>query len=266
MLRIGLGIVAVLVVVVGGLWLGQRRLIYLPTGAVSPVPAGWEVVTMTTGDDLTLRGWLRPPHDDAAVVIVFNGNAGNRSDRVVLGAGLAAHGLGVLLMDYRGYGGNPGSPTEEGLTLDARAARRWVAERLPDHPVVYFGESLGAAVAVGLAVDQPPAALVLRSPFTSLGDAAALHYPFLPVRLLLWDDFTVAERMSNVTAPTLVIAGESDSIIPLRQSRAVHAAAAGPKELLVIDGADHNDLALTAGPQLVAATARFIAAAVAEAG
>ena len=244
------------------LWMLQRQLIYFPIGQVPPVEAalpGWAEVTLTTEDGLALDAWYHDPVSTAAVVIVFNGNAGNRSDRAPLGAALADRGFGVLLADYRGYGSNEGHPTEAGLALDARAAHRYVADNSPGHPVCYFGESLGAAVAVELATEFPPAALVLRSPFTSLADVAAAHYPFLPVRLMLRDRYPSLERITSLEVPLLVIAGSADSIIPISQSEEVFQAAGHPERLVVIGGADHNDFDLLAGPDLVDAISEFIA-------
>ncbi len=112
-------------------------------------------------------------------MLVCNGNAGDRSMRADLAAALNRHGLSVLLFDYRGYGGNPGRPSEDGLAADARAAQAWLAGQPDVDPnrIAYFGESLGAAVAIGLAVQRPPAALVLRSPFTSLADVGVRALP-----------------------------------------------------------------------------------------
>jgi fermentation-respiration switch protein FrsA (DUF1100 family) len=246
--------VLVIVFVGGGaLWLAQRRLIYLPSGQPGAAPVGWSSVTFSTGDGLQLAGWFHSPVADAAIVIVFNGNAGNRSDRIELGSRLAAAGLGVVLFDYRGYGDNPGAPSEEGLAADASAVGDWVADHHPGRPVGYFGESLGAAVAVRLATERPPAALVLRSPFTSLADVAAVHYPFLPVRGLLWDAYPSIDRIAEVSSPLVIVAGSADSIVPPEQSRSIYEAAPGSKSWLLIDGADHNDLALTSGDQVVAA-------------
>lgn len=258
--------VGITAAILGGLWLLQRLLIYLPTQHVPPVAEvlpGWETALLATDDGLGLAAWYRAPELSAPVVIVFNGNAGNRSDRMPLGRALAEAGFGVLLVDYRGYGGNPGRPTEAGLALDARAAADFVAGAAPGHPVAYFGESLGAAVAVELATARPPAALVLRSPFTSLADVAALHYPLLPVRVLLWDRYPSAERIRGVTAPVLIVAGSADSIIPAAQSRKLFELANPPKEFLVIDGADHNDPVLVAGDALVETVVRFVQAAAA---
>lgn len=261
MFRFLFGIVVAMLVVVGGIWLLQRRLIYFPTRGVPPVSEqlpGWEEASYETADGLTLHGWFTPPPEGEPVVVVFTGNAGNRSDRALLGARLATEGFGVLLFDYRGYGDNPGHPTAAGLALDARAAVEWVRQRAPEHDLVYFGESLGAAVAIELAVSDPPVALVLRSPFTSLADMAAAHYRFLPVKALLRDKYPSLERIGGVATATLVIAGAGDTIVPIDQSRAIFEAAPHPKELVIIAEADHNDLPLVAGLEVVEATVRFI--------
>ena len=191
---------------------------------------------------------------------MFNGNAGNRAYRSGLARAFRAHGVAVLLFDYRGYGGNEGRPTEAGLAFDARAARAYLATRADVDPqrVVYFGESLGAAVAIGLAVEHPPAALVLRSPFTSLADVGRVHYPFLPVRWLLRDRFQSLERIAQIASPVLVIAGDRDRVVPLEQSRQLYAAASAPKRLVIISGADHNDEALVAGPEVIQATLQLL--------
>ncbi len=262
-----MGVLALLLgLVLGGvgLWTVQRRLIYFPdrsTPDVGLLGSGWDQVVYDTSDGLTLEAWYRAPDSGQPVVIVFNGNAGNRGGRISFGAGLADSGLGVLLTDYRGYGGNPGHPTEDGLARDARAALQFVRERATMTPVVYFGESLGAAVAVELATFEPPIALVLRSPFTSLADVGRVHYPWLPVSALLKDRYPSIERISSVQVPTLVIAGESDSIVPVDQSRALYAAAPGPKRLRVIPSADHNDPILVAGHDVIETVAAFIAEA-----
>nr|CEL13794.1 hypothetical protein [Kibdelosporangium sp. MJ126-NF4] len=159
--------------------------------------------------------------------------------------------MAVLLVDYRGYGGNPGSPSEDGLARDIRAAHRLLTDTLgvPSTQLVYYGESLGAAVVTELAAEHPPAALILRSPFTDLAAAGGEHYPFLPVRLLLRDTFPLAETITRVRAPVTVVLGTADTVIPPEQSRAV--AHAGHARLVEIPGADHNDQALLDSPALI---------------
>jgi uncharacterized protein len=251
--------VVVVVVIAAGFvaaaWLFQDRLIYLPFGtAGSPSTAGLggaEEVQLATDDGLELDAWFVPPATEAtgAGVVMLPGNAGNRSLRAPLARALSEEGLAVLLVEYRGYAGNPGRPSESGLASDARAAYAHLAQRPAIDRIVVFGESLGAAVAVGLARDAQAHALVLRSPFTALADVGRVHYPFLPVGLLLRDRFDVVEAVRDVNAPVSVVAGERDTIVPVEQSRRV-ARAAGA-ELIMVPSADHNDPALGAGEDVV---------------
>src|SRR5262245_44930373 len=201
MISAAVSIAVVVVVILALIWTQQRRLIYFPTADVPTTDAigrtDIEPVSFETVDGLRLNGWFFAVEGPLPrmTVVVFNGNAGNRAHRIPLAAALHRHGLQVLLVDYRGYGGNAGTPSKKGLAADSRAARAFLVER-PDvdsSRLVYFGESLGTAVAVDLAVEHPPAALVLRSPFTSLSDVGQHHYPFLPVRLLLRDRFAPIE-------------------------------------------------------------------------
>jgi pimeloyl-ACP methyl ester carboxylesterase len=266
-----------------------------PAASVLP---GAEEVTFTTSDGLRLGGWFVPagavdnrerpsrgagyapppgdptgpgrgearPHAAERVVpgpavLICNGNGGNRSLRAPLAAALARMGLAVLLFDYRGYGGNPGHPTEAGLAADARAALDYLLARPEVDParVVYFGESLGAAVSLRLATERPPAALVLRSPFASLAEVGQLHYPLVPVSLLLRDRYDSAALAGRLAAPLLVVAGGRDRIVPAGHSRRLFAAAPQPKRLVVLAGADHTDHDLLAGPRLLAEVRGFLA-------
>ncbi|RPI56581.1 MAG: alpha/beta hydrolase [Acidobacteria bacterium] len=221
---------------------------------------GVDAVTFPTTDGLTLNGWFvnRTPNPEA-VVLVFNGNAGNRAHRASFADALARLGSAVFIFDYRGYGDNPGSPSENGLRMDARAARSYLLSRSDVDPkaLVYFGESLGTAVAVELASEHPPAGLILRSPFTSLTALGRHHYG-LPVGWILRDRYATLDRMSNLRTPLLVIAGDSDRIVPFSESRQVFDAANEPKSLLVIPNADHNDAALFEGRTMIEGIVRFL--------
>lgn len=258
--------IAVIVVALLGvcMWSLQRSLVYLPApGGVPPagsVLQGAEDVRLRTSDGLDLGAWLVPPRgaDRDTAVLVANGNAGNRQTRAPLARALADEGFTVLLFDYRGYGGNPGRPSEEGLAADARAAADLLAARgHPPERTVYFGESIGTGVVTALASERPPAALLLRSPFTSLADVGAHHYPFLPVRALLWDRYPVLDTIGRIERPTTVVLGDQDDIVPPRQSLTVASAAPRLFERVVVAGAGHNDAALAHGPEVVAATVRL---------
>ncbi|HEX6685940.1 MAG TPA: alpha/beta fold hydrolase [Candidatus Limnocylindrales bacterium] len=243
----------------GLLYFAQRKLIYFPGGDPGPAPAGMSEVTFDTSDGLRLKGWLSPPSgpDLRVAVLVANGNGGSRADRVPLARALSERGLTVLLFDYRGYGGNPGSPTESGLFKDIRAAYGYLASVFEPQQIILFGESLGTAVVTDLATEHPARGLVLRSPFIDLASVGATHYPFLPVRLLLRDRFPLADKVPAVKSPITVIYGTADSVVPPAQSIAV-AERAGVQPI-AITGADHNDQSLFEGPDLVAAVAALAA-------
>ena len=261
-----LAFVGVVVLVLVILWWAQRSLIYFPdTQVPAPAVVGLpraEIVMFRTDDGLDLEAWFVPARLTNAdrTILFFSGNAGNRAHRARLASRLADLGYSTLLVDYRGYGGNPGLPTEAGLERDARAALRYLASRddVDSARVVYFGESLGAAVAVRLAVEEPPAAMILRSPFSSLAAIGQHHYPLLPVRWLLRDRFPSVDRIGAITCPVLVIAGSADGIVPVEDTEVLFARANEPKRLVVIEGADHNDEALFDGPQILGAVRDFL--------
>ena len=261
------GLVAVLVlgvVMVGLLAAFQRRLIYFPDS--TPVPSaadvtdGFRDVTLRTSDGLELGAWFAPADPDSdrdMAVLIAPGNGGNRLGRVGLATELSSRGLAVLLMDYRGYGGNPGSPSEDGLARDAIAAADALDELgYPAERTIFFGESLGTGVVAALQSRRTPAGVVLRSPFPALADVGAHHYPWLPVRLLLKDEFPVTRHLSDSSVPVTVIYGDSDSVVPTELSARVADRAPSLVERLVIRGADHNDEVMF-GPRVAEAVARL---------
>jgi uncharacterized protein len=255
------GLLAVLVayvVVAGAATVFQRHLIHLPDTASPPVPADVEVVRIDTSDGLTLTAWFLAAEDPVSTVLVAPGNAGNRGLRLPLARGLVDRGHAVLLLEHRGYGGNPGSPSEAGLAADAVAARTHLDQRrdVDDDRIVHLGESLGSAVVAGLSVDRPPAALVLRSPFPSLVEVARRQLPFLPVGILLRDRFATIDHLTAVDVPVLVVAGEDDRTVPFDLSDRV--AEASGAELVNIEAADHNDPALLDGDDYLSAVDRFV--------
>ncbi|MCC3761708.1 alpha/beta fold hydrolase [Glycomyces sp. TRM65418] len=254
--------IAVIALLVGALvllaaWLGQRALVYHPDQATPPLPEGVVEVALRTDDGLDLTAWELAPDaaaDRETAVLVAPGNAGNRGDRIGLGQSLAAEGFTVLLLEYRGYGGNPGSPAEEGLAQDAAAAWDHLRTRFAAERILLFGESLGAGVAAALAAQVDPGGLVLRSPFTDLAAVGQKHYPILPVGLLLRDEFAVTEHLAGNEAPVVVIYSESDEVVPAGQSRAVADAAesAGtPVTVVAVEASGHNDPALVQGPEVI---------------
>lgn len=241
------------VLVVGLLYVFQRNLLFLPTahlGTPAAVGAGdMREVTLATADGLALRSWYKPAQEGRPTMIHFHGNGGNICARAKRVRPYLNAGLGVLLVGYRGYGGNPGAPSETGFYEDARAAARFVeGEGVPPDQVVLYGESLGSAVAIHLAAEQaaqgrPSAAVIAEGAPSSVVDVAAQRYPFAPVRTLTKDRFDSKAKVGGIKAPLLLIHGEDDTVVPQRFGRALFEAAAEPKEARWIEGAGHNNLA-----------------------
>lgn len=229
----------------------QRNLIYFPDRSVPEFPAPFDAVSLSTRDGLDLASWVAAPkRDDASVIVYFHGNgghAGYRADKMVP---YLETGMGAMMVEYRGYGGNPGSPTESGLYHDAEAALAWLAgQNIGADRVILYGESLGAAVAVELATRHAVKAVVLEAPFTSLGDAGARIYPFLPIRWLALDHYDTISKIGTISAPLMVVHGERDQIVPADMGRALLTAAHAPKRGLFLPGLGHNDLIALGAPE-----------------
>jgi len=226
-------------------FLFQRSLQYFPDSSPVPLPQGerfrdLQEVQLISADGLRLWAWHWPGHQ-AATLLVLHGNAGHRGHRLGWIEDLYGLGCGIFILDYRGYGGSAGAPTEGGLYQDAEAAVGWL-RRHGKRLLVYMGESMGCGVAVELATRQPAAGLILQSGFSSAVEVARIAYPYLPVRFLMKDRYESAAKMSKISCPVLVIHGEQDSLIPLRLGRALYDAAREPKEWLAVPGAGHNDV------------------------
>jgi fermentation-respiration switch protein FrsA (DUF1100 family) len=245
-------IVAGYMAVVGAMFTFQRNMLYLPSTATpSPAASGvpeMAVVKFETADGLELMSWYRPADGDRPTMIYFHGNGGHIGYRAAKVRPYLDAGFGLLLVSYRGYGGNPGSPDEEGLYADGRAAMAFVAARgVPPARTVIYGESLGTGVAVHIAAGQahlsrPVGALVLEAPLSSAADVGAHHYPWAPVRWLMKDRFDSKAKIAAVGTPVFVLHGERDRVVPIRFGRALFAAAVDPKESLWLPDADHDNL------------------------
>lgn len=173
------------------------------------------------------------------------------------------NGWGMVLFDYRGYGGSEGTPSEAGLYLDSRAVSQWLATRREIDPgkVIYYGQSLGCAVALELAAQHPPAGIILEAPFTRLRDLAAEHYPWLPISLLLRSRFDNLEKIRMVRCPILIVHGRHDEIVPFRQGQILFEASPEPKKFLELN-AHHNDIFEDGGIAYMKSMKDFVASAI----
>ena len=255
---IATGVALGLALTVGILWSQlERRYIFFPTAELQFTPADtglqYEDVSFHTRGGRQLQGWYIPGTVDTGNTtwIWFHGNGGNISHRVDELA-MLHHRLGVniFIFDYQGYGRSQGEPTEQGTYQDARAALDHVSNRPGIDPskIVYFGKSLGAAVAVELATEKLPAGLILVSPFSSVSDMARRAFPYLPVGWLLKDRYDSASRIRQIQTPLLIIHGAQDEMVPVDQGRALFEAANDPKIFRLLPGAGHNDTHINGGP------------------
>ena len=227
------------------MYFAQRSLMYFPeTVRTSPAAAGFpqaQEVWLNSADGERVIAWHVPPRDDKPVVLYFHGNGGAIRLRVDRFRKIVAAGVGLVGLSYRGYGGSTGTPTEAGLIEDARAAYAFAAERYPGR-IVVWGELLGSGVAVAIAGEKPVTHVVLDAPYTSTLDIAADLYWFLPVRLLMKDQFRSDERIKNVKAPVLILHGDGDNIIPIKYGERLLAMVPGEKRLVRYAGGYHMDL------------------------
>jgi fermentation-respiration switch protein FrsA (DUF1100 family) len=238
-------IAAAYVLGVGLLFTFQRTLLY-PANQFRPMPAQMGVpemqaVTLRTSDNLDLVAWYAPPRGGRVTVVSFHGNGDFIGANADFARQLIDRGFGVLLTSYRGYSGNPGSPSEDGLYEDGRAALDFLESR--GARVVLQGFSLGAGVAVQLAVERKVVGLILEAPFTSVVDVAASAYPVVPVRWLMHDRYDNLAKIGAIDAPFLVTHGTRDEVVPTEQFDRLYDAITAPKSRTVIEGATHVDLA-----------------------
>jgi fermentation-respiration switch protein FrsA (DUF1100 family) len=235
----------------------QRSLMYFPDRVRTPPAAAGlaqaEELTLISADGERLIAWYVPPRGSKPLVIYFHGNGGALNLRADRFRWLAADGVGVLGLSYRGYGGSSGTPSETGFILDAAAAYEFAAARVPPAQIVLWGESLGTGVAVALAAERQIGGLILDAPFTSAADIGASAYPFIPVRWFIKDSFRSDQRIRRVKAPLLVLHGERDDIIPIRFGERLFASANEPKQLVRFPLGGHVNLDDHGAPEAVRA-------------
>jgi fermentation-respiration switch protein FrsA (DUF1100 family) len=240
------------------LYVTQRSIQYFPerfrtAPAAAGLPQAQEVV-LDTADGERVIVWHVPPRGNKPVVLYFHGNGGSLRMRADRFRDLTADGSGLVALSYRGYGGSSGAPTEAGLAADALAAYAFTTARYPAERIVLWGESLGSGVAVALAAEMPVGWLILQSPFTSAADVGAQRYWFVPVRLLMKDQFHSDLRIGKVTAPVLVLHGERDDVVPITLAERLYSLINAPKRFVRFAQIGHNDF----GTEAVEAAKQFI--------
>jgi uncharacterized protein len=233
------------VTVLAGMYFMQRNIQYLPSGsAILPSEAGLpgtQSVFVQTSDGEKIQAWYHKAQPDKPTILYFHGNGGGISTRPNKQAFFAKLGFGLLAVSYRGYQGSTGSPTEQGLHLDAEAAYLWLLESgVAPADIVVLGESLGTGVAVQLAARHQVKAIALEAPYANAVDVGADRYWFLPVRWLMKDQFRSADHIDKVNAPLLVLHGTADKTIPFSQGEKLFKLANQPKQMVVMIDVGHE--------------------------
>ena len=243
MLIAALVCVALYAALVVGLFFGQRTILFrCDATEVDPAALGLdaEVVRLKTQDGESLLAWSIPPLAGRPLILYFHGNAGGIDLRVERFHAIAKAGMGLIAIEYRGYASSTGRPSERGLKLDGEAAyAAALASGVAPERIVPLGESLGSGVAVALAVHHTVGALVLDSPYSSIADVAAATYWFVPVRALIRDPFRNDLLIGSVKAPTLIVHGTKDRVVPIRFGEKLFALANSPKEFWRVEGGAH---------------------------
>jgi len=242
----------------------EGKLVYFPLRRHDGAPAGFglrfEELRLRASDGVSLHGWWIRAGGDR-VLLLFHGNAGNISHRLERAKLFSERlGLDLFLVDYRGFGLSEGRPSEAGLYRDGLAIYDAARERgFPPERIVLFGESLGCAVAVEVALARPCAGVALETPFLSVPALARRHYPFVP-GFLIRTRFDTESKIARVGPRKLFLAAEQDEIVPGSHARRLFERATPPKELFVIRGATHNDTYAAGGEPYLAAWRKFLAA------
>lgn len=232
----------------------EERFIFYPVAEIDQSPRDYRLpfddVFFTTRDGVRLNGWFVPYAGAKTTLLWFHGNAGNIGHR--LGNIRPLHRkvkIHIFIFDYRGYGRSEGKVSEEGTYRDAEAALAYLRSRKDVDPqrIIFFGRSLGAAVAAELATRAECLALILETPFASIREMARVAFPLLPIGPLLRTQYNTVDKVKGVKAPLLVLHGDRDDVVPFEQGKKVFDAAPGPKEFYTIRGARHNDTYIVGG-------------------
>ncbi|MEQ1510881.1 MAG: alpha/beta fold hydrolase [Sphingopyxis sp.] len=239
-MRVTLILLALYLMFLVAIWFAQRSILFPAPQQAVPLPTGYTQVQLHTSDGLSLKAAYRRAEQGKPTIIFFHGNGDNWFGAAIATEAFAANGYGIFLPEYRGYAGNPGAPSEDGLYRDGRAALDWLREQGIEHRnLVIVGNSIGSGVATQMALESDPAALVLISPFASLPVLMNEKISLVPIGLLLRDRFENETKLPEIRGPTLLLHGTGDTLIPAMHAQRLkraHPAA----DLVLVQGAGHE--------------------------
>jgi fermentation-respiration switch protein FrsA (DUF1100 family) len=202
----------------------QRNFLYHPDKnnylRSEKLNADTKEIFVPSTEGIALKAWFYKNPQNKYTVLFFHGNAGGLGNRIYKLNELKNLNLNYLIISWRGFSGNKGSPTEQGLYSDARSALEWLEKNnISKNKIILYGESLGTGVAVEVSQNQKFAGIILESPYTSIVDAAKIYYPYLPVDLILKDKYLSLKKIKNINSPILIMHGGADIIIPIAMGK-----------------------------------------------
>ena len=212
----------------------QRNLLYLPSEnnyQNDKIQFSYEEIFIKVDDKITLKSWLiNKDFKEFKTLVLFHGNAGDLSNRIYKLNELNKLDINILLISWRGFSGNKGSPTEKNLYEDAEAAIKWLNEKkVENNQIILYGESLGSGVAVEIGKKNNFNGIILESPFTSVENSAKIYYPYLPVKFILKDKYDSINKIDKIRTPILIMHGKKDDIIPFSMGKELFEKANNPK-------------------------------------
>ena len=257
---VAIAVACVYVAIAAVLYVTQRSLMYFPdTARTTPAEAGLPEATeipLTAADGVHITAWFAAPQGDKPIIVFFHGNGGSLRYSAARFRKLIGAGIGLVALEYRGYGGNEGSPSESGLIADGEAAYAYAAAHYPVSQIVIWGQSLGSGVAVAIAAEKPVSRLILEAPFTSAAAVASERYWYIPVGLLMKDQFHSDRLIQKIKAPLLILHGVKDRVVPYAMGERLYELANEPKHIVQFLDAGHDDLDANGA---LNAVARFLA-------
>ena len=237
-----LSLILIYLIILSVIYFTQRSLMYHPNenNYLDENKLNHKIEKIKIPSDYELTSWYFKKNESFKTLLFFHGNAGSLENRIYKLNDLSKLNLNYLIVAYRGFSGNKGNPTEEGLYKDARAAKYWLnLNNISDQDIIVYGESLGTAVAIDLAKDHKFAGVILESPFTSMIKLSGKYYPWAPTRLLLKDKYETDKKIKKVFSPLLVLHGRKDNIVPFEMGEQIFKLANNPKYNYFIDNDDH---------------------------
>ena len=222
----------------------QRNLLYHPSEnnyQNDKIQFNYDEIFIKVNDEIHLKSWIiKKDFKKLKTLLIFHGNAGHLSNRIYKLNELYKLDINILLISWRGFSGNKGSPTENNLYQDAEASIQWLNEKgVNNNQIILYGESLGSGVAVEIGKENNFNSIILESPFTSIENSAKIYYPYLPVKLLLKDRYDSINKIKMINTPILIMHGKKDDVVPFSMGKELFEKANSPKHSYFTPDDDH---------------------------